>query len=260
MPDNNLKACHGKVTKKDLHYIEYLNREQGFHHSTYDEDMLQYNYMKTGDSRAIEESIKNFNPSIQGHLSDDSLRNIKYLFVASTTLCTRICMSNGLNHELAQNISDLYIQQMDLCQSVEQVKKLHTYMFESFTEQMAELQNKYICSQPVMKCIDYISYHLSEPIHLSDLAKHVQLHESYLSSLFKKETGKSAKDYILYKKIETACNILKYSDYSISQISAELAFSSQSHFTQVFKKHTGQTPQKYKQQHMHIDFNNHEPP
>lgn len=50
----------------------------------------------------------------------------------------------------------------------------------------------------------------------------------------------------LNKRIEAAENMLKYSDYSCLDISEYLCFSSESHFIQVLKKHTGYTPKAYR--------------
>ena len=69
---------------------------------------------------------------------------------------------------------------------------------------------------------------------------------SYLSRLFKKETGDSVSAYIRLQKIEKAKNLLRYSDYSIIDIANRLSFSSQSHFIQQFRELTGITPKKYR--------------
>jgi AraC-like DNA-binding protein len=53
--------------------------------------------------------------------------------------------------------------------------------------------------------------------------------------------------YIQKKKIETAQNMLKYSDYSPAQIASILAFPTQSYFVEVFKKRVGMTPKKYQE-------------
>jgi AraC-like DNA-binding protein len=82
------------------------------------------------------------------------------------------------------------------------------------------------------------------------LAKHVNLTTSYLSRLFKKETGLTISDYIQGIKIETAQNMLIYSDYSPSQIASILAFPNQSYFTEVFHKRVGVTPKKYQSLHI----------
>ena len=46
--------------------------------------------------------------------------------------------------------------------------------------------------------------------------------------------------------MEAAQNMLKFSDYTYAEISAILAFSSQSHFIRVFRKQTGYTPKEYR--------------
>lgn len=99
--------------------------------------------------------------------------------------------------------------------------------------------------------MDYIYYHLNEKIRLSDLAQHVGLNTSYLSELFKKETGLTLSDYILQRRIEAASNMLRYSDYTFVEISSTLAYSTQSHFIHVFKKATGMTPRQYRAQYSH---------
>ena len=57
------------------------------------------------------------------------------------------------------------------------------------------------------------------------------------------------KDYIIGAKINTAKNILRYSEFSILDISISLGYSSQSAFTAAFRKLTGMTPKKYRDIH-----------
>ena len=97
--------------------------------------------------------------------------------------------------------------------------------------------------------MEYIDLHLHMPIRLAELAEHVKLNPSYLSVLFKKETGVPVSEYILNRRIDTAKNMLLYSEYSASQISEILTFSSQSHFIRVFKKKEGMTPREYQVLH-----------
>ncbi len=171
-----------------------------------------------------------------------------YLFVASITLASRSAIAGGMDAERAYNISDLYILKMDTLQSVDEVKALHADMFAFYTKEMTALDKVSVYSKPVVLCLDYIYDHLHEPIRVEDLAARTGLNRSYLSTLFKKETGSSVSAYILSKRIEAAKNMLKFSAYSFAEISAILAFSSQSHFIRVFKAHTGYTPRAYRNQ------------
>mgnify|MGYP000793609849 FL=1 len=55
-------------------------------------------------------------------------------------------------------------------------------------------------------------------------------------------------DFILTKKSEEAARLLAYTDKSLIAVSDYLGFSSQSHFSRVFKKYIGKTPSGYKAQ------------
>jgi AraC family transcriptional regulator len=81
---------------------------------------------------------------------------------------------------------------------------------------------------------------------ITELAQYTGLNPSYLSRLFRKETGITVTEYIKTRKIETAKNMLKYSEYLPSQIAAILAFPNQRYFIEVFKKRVGTTPKKYR--------------
>lgn len=94
--------------------------------------------------------------------------------------------------------------------------------------------------------MDYIYNHLHETIRVETLSALVGLNRSYLSTLFKKETGISVSEYILSKRMEAAQNMLRFSDYTYAEISAILAFSSQSHFNRVFRAQTGYTPKAFR--------------
>ena len=232
--------------EKQLFYMEFIHRENQFRHQTRDADKLQYELLRDANPKAVEESVRSFQARLQGHLSDDPLRNYKYLFVANIALCCRYCMEGGLDQERAYNISDLYIQKMDRLETEQQVIDLHRDMVEFYLEEMTSLKKQRICSRPVRACMGYIYDHLYEQIRVSDLAALTELNESYLSVLFKKETGKTISDYVRQRRVEAAEGMLRYSDYSYSDIGNILAFCSQSHFISVFRKETGLTPRQYR--------------
>ncbi len=234
-----------KQNRKLTHTI-FLQREHQLGHHSYDEEMRQYEYIKQGNMLGIEESKDMFTSSKTGVLSDDPLRNTKYLFVASMTLVTRFCIEGGMEAETAYTLSDLYIQQADQCTSVTAVETLHTEMVTDLTQRMAAHQKKAVLSRAVLLCMDFIYYNLHTSITVRALAEHAGLSPSYLSRLFKKETGYSISEYIRRKRVEAAENMLKFSDYTYSEISNYLMFSSQSHFIKVFKEITGYTPKSYR--------------
>lgn len=77
-------------------------------------------------------------------------------------------------------------------------------------------------------------------------ARELCLSPGYFGDLIKKETGKSAQQYIQLKVIDTAMENLLDEKKSISQVSYELGFQYPQHFTRLFKKVVGRTPNDYR--------------
>ena len=70
----------------------------------------------------------------------------------------------------------------------------------------------------------------------------------YLSHAFKRQENITLLDYIVERRVETACALLKNTQLSVSQISARLGYINFSYFSHIFKKKTGQTPAAYRKQ------------
>lgn len=235
-------------------YREYLNRELSFRHHSYEREMRQYELMRAGDPAAVEESRRMFAGPSAGRLSGDRMRDLKYTFVASTTLVTRFAIAGGLNPETAYNASDMYINRMDECQGEDEVRALHSEMFEYFTRQMAGVRRRDSYSRPVLMAMEFIDVRLQDHIRISDVAEYAGLNPSYLSTVFRKETGMTVSGYIMDRKMDSAKNMLKYSSFPASEISAILGFSSQSHFIRSFRKIVGCTPGEFRRTHYREEF------
>jgi YesN/AraC family two-component response regulator len=69
---------------------------------------------------------------------------------------------------------------------------------------------------------------------------------NYLGDLLKKETGKSAQEHIQLKMIDIAKEKIFDSEKSISEIAYELGFKHPQHFTRMFKKKVGISPNEYR--------------
>ena len=72
------------------------------------------------------------------------------------------------------------------------------------------------------------------------------LSPNYFGDLIKKETGKSAQEYIQGKLIEIAKDKIISTDLTISEISYELGFQYPQHFSRLFKQRVGLTPNEYR--------------
>lgn len=87
------------INEKRLKYLEFVNRENNFRHLRYEEEIRPYLYMKAGDPKALDAYRQLIDSPLVGHLSDDPLRNRKYLFVSAVTLTTRYAIEGGMDPE-----------------------------------------------------------------------------------------------------------------------------------------------------------------
>lgn len=232
--------------KDELAKTEFYNREYSISHIPYDKEMAFYQTIRNGD---IEEMHRLFTPLCVegfGKLSENSLRNLKYHLIITIAFITRYCIEGGLEMESAYNLSDIYIRKVDTCKSEEEIHEIHKEVCESYVKIMQNCRASSRYSKAVQLAIDYIYENLHEKIMIADIAAKTNLSESYISRLFHKETGVSISTYIINKRVEAAKNLLIYTDYSTSDISNFLNFSSESHFISTFKKLTNQTPKKFR--------------
>jgi AraC-like DNA-binding protein len=104
-------------------------------------------------------------------------------------------------------------------------------------EKFEELLNTYFTSEkPEIIGVPSVAY-CADELHLSP---------NYFGDLIKKETGKSAQEYIQNKIIQEAKNRIFSSDKTVNEVAYELGFKYPQHFTRFFKQHVGQTPNEYR--------------
>ncbi len=183
-----------------------------------------------------------------GVLSKDPVLNLKYHFVITIALVTRFCCEAGMEKELAYRLSDFYILKLDEIFTLNGVINLHDCAVMDFTKKMRLLRQNFAVTKPISEALDYIYFNIKNRLSIEEVASAMGLSESYLSRLFKKEVGISFSDYVREEKIKRAMNLLRHSDFSLIEVSEYLGFSSQSHFTQIFKKTVGMTPKAYRDQ------------
>ena len=228
----------------ELVYKEYIERENGILRAPYQPELAFYAAIRSGDIDRVREfcAIPFSGKSGLGKLSGDDLRNLKYHLVITTALVARTCIDGGLDHADAFALSDFYIQKIDLCRSSEEIDALHPALSLAYAKKMRQLRTEKIRSAHIADCAAYIYDHLHTRITVRDLSAHSGLHPNYLSRLFKLQTGLTISAYIRKQKLETAQNMLMYSDYGSAMIASILAFPSQSYFSEIFRKETGMTP------------------
>ncbi|RXZ82017.1 response regulator [Paenibacillaceae bacterium] len=121
--------------------------------------------------------------------------------------------------------------------------------FESYVEilfQELQMMRSGVYRDPIEEVLVYIQGHLSEDIHLEQMAEIVGLTPSYFSYLFKKKTNDTFVQYRTSKRMELAKKLLCNPQYKILDVCLDVGYKDYPHFTKTFKKMTGYSPSEYR--------------
>jgi AraC family transcriptional regulator len=97
------------------------------------------------------------------------------------------------------------------------------------------------------RATDFIMANLAEPIGLADIAVPAGLSRMHFAAQFRVSTGMQSHEYIQRRRIERTQELLVNSDLPLVEIAFEVGFKNQSHFTTVFSRLVGQTPNVWRQ-------------
>lgn len=192
------------------------------------------------------EFIKKDNDLPYGKLGPNVLRHQKNSCIISTYIVRKAAQAGGLDETICLRLAEGYTQRFEFASNSFEISKISKEMRIDYCQRVHALQKVNVTHPLILKSMVYIHNHRMNKLDASIVANSIGISYTYLCSLFKKEAGMSLIDYIQKEKIDTAKTLLLFSDYTLSQISEYLSFSSQSYFQSVFKKVAGCTPLMYR--------------
>jgi len=101
-------------------------------------------------------------------------------------------------------------------------------------------------SAVIRKVQEYVRDHLDGNLSLTKLSEIVYLSPTYLSKLYKQETGQGLGEFIMESRVQKAKELLLQSQQKIHKIARSVGFESAAYFTRCFKKITNMTPQEFR--------------
>ncbi|MCR4728067.1 MAG: AraC family transcriptional regulator [Lachnospiraceae bacterium] len=135
--------------------------------------------------------------------------------------------------------------------------KLFVVLGENYTQQESLFSNasptkrkEYI--QLFNDTLDYIDKHFTEELSLSDIAANTGFSKFHFSRLFKQYTNYNFTDYLCFRRIKAAEELLVTPGASITDVAILSGFSSISTFNRIFKQQKGCTPSQYRKQNSEV--------
>ena len=176
-------------------------------------------------------------------LTDDIL-NFRHVssFSKILPLCgkTRMVLEALLNHTYTDTLENIFINA--------QTQMLLLYSLDCMLgEKEIDVVNcKFLANEAdrekIVKSREILIQHIGEPITIKELSRKVAINECYLKKGFKELFGTTIFDFYQSQRMEHAKYLLYEKGLSVTEVSMMLGYSSISHFSTAFKKHTGLKP------------------
>lgn len=179
-----------------------------------------------------------------GPVSDDILQfDHPSSFTKILSLCsrTRMVLEALLNHSYTGSHENIYINA--------QTQMLLLYSLECMlgdSKDIEGFQCKFLANEAdrekIVRAREILLQHIGEPITIRELSRKVAINECYLKKGFKEMFGTTVFDFYQSQRMEHARYLLYEKGLSVTEVAMMLGYSSISHFSTAFKKHTGIKP------------------
>ena len=211
----------------------------------YNEENSLIQAVARGQTHKAEAFVNGFN--IQGieHRIPDRLRNVKNYMIILNTLLRKAAESADVHPIHIDKLSSEFAHRIEQLTSESGMNTLSREMVRKYCLLVTNHSMKDY-SLLVRKVLTQIDLDLTADLSLKVQAKALGVNASYLSTLFKKETGKTLTEYVNGKRIEYAIFLLNSTQLQIQAIAQYCGISDVNYFTRLFKTAVGKTPKEYR--------------
>ncbi len=163
-------------------------------------------------------------------------------FSKTLPLCgkTRMVLEALLNHTYSGSLENIFINA--------QMQMLLLYSMDCMLgeKEVESFNCKFLSNEAdrdkIAKAREILLQHIGEPITIKELSRKVAINECYLKKGFKEMFGSTIFDFFQSQRMEHAKYLLYEKGLNVTEVSVMLGYSSISHFSTAFKKHTGLKP------------------
>ena len=199
-----------------------------------------------GDEEAAVEAMHQHSRFTYGGRFEGSLYQQKNRMIVFNTLLRKAIEPSKVHPYYIDAISSKYARIIEEADEVPE--ELMWQMVRDYCAYVRRYSLKEY-SPAVQKVMNYVNLNVAEPLTLKSLAAMCFISPSYLSALFKQETGTTLIDYINTQRVNRAAQLLEHSSHAIAAVAEEVGILDVNYFTKIFKKTLGVTPTRYRREH-----------
>ncbi len=175
----------------------------------------------------------------------DPLRNAKNFMIILNTLLRKAAEQGNVHPLYIDSVSSEFAKKIEALQTLDETDELFYYMIKRYCRLVNRHSQKNY-SLLIQKTITRIDADITADLSLKTHANALGVNPSYLSTLFKKETGMTLTEYVNKERIEKAKHLLLSTNMQIQNIAQSCGILDVNYFTKIFKKYTGKTPNEFR--------------
>ena len=199
-----------------------------------------------GDEEAAIEAMHQHSRFTYGGRFEGTLYQQKNKMIVLNTLLRKAIEPSKVHPYYIDAISSKYSR------IIEEANEVPNEMMWQMTRDYCAYVRRYSLkeySPAVQKVMNYVNLNVAEPLTLKSQAAMCFISPSYLSALFKQETGSTLIDYINTQRVNRAAQLLVQNNHTIAAVAEEVGILDVNYFTKIFKKTLGVTPTRYRREH-----------
>lgn len=211
----------------------------------YDGENRLLQAVSQGLTHKAEQIIGNSTDRVLEMRVDDPIRNMKNYTVIMNTLLRKAVEQGGVHPIYIDSVSTDFAKKIEQITTLSEGISLHHEMVDKYCNLVNRRSMKNY-SPLVQRVITIIDSDLTADLSLRKQAQLLNVNASYLSALFKKETGLTLTEYVSKKRVEQAAFLLRSTGQQIQTVAQNCGIYDVNYFTKIFKKITGKTPKEYR--------------
>ena len=244
--------------KEISEYIQYIkkmeNSEAEISRYPFEKESDLIDYIENGETNRARAVLN----EILGNVffaSGGDIKVIRARVLELVVLLSRAAVRGGADAEQIFGMNYQYINRINSFTSVEAIASWLSRVIVKFSElvfDMREIKH----ADAIQGAMQFVRENFQNKISLEEAAANVNLSPSYLSKLFKKELDQNFNNYLNHIRVEKSKNYLLNTEIPLIDIAGMCGFEDQSYFSKVFKKFTGNSPGKFRENRGRLSSDN----
>lgn len=211
----------------------------------YAQENVLMDAVRNGQLQKIESLTARITPSVFEQRLPDQVRNAKNYCIISNTLMRKAAEQGGVHPVYLDSLSSSIAARIEQMSTPLEAPDMISQTARAYCRLVRDHSSKRY-SATVQKAVVIIDSDLSAELSLRSLAQKLNVNSSYLSALFKKETGQTVTEYITQQRIRHARYLLENTRLQIQTVAQHCGISDVHYFSKLFKAATDMTPKEYR--------------